>query len=66
MRDHRADQLREAVDITEQLRRVGRNNSAVRVTPPDWRLGRAPRPPAAKIKKARRRQADQSRKKNRT
>lgn len=66
MRDHReGHDPRTLVDITEQMRAVTRKNSALRVTPPDWRIGRAPKPTEKKRAKVRRRQADTSRKRNR-
>lgn len=67
MRDHReGHDQRTLVDITEQLRRVGRQASAVRTTPPDWRLGRRARTNTAKAAaKVRRRQQTESRKRNR-
>lgn len=67
MRDHREGQdPTRLVDITDQLRRAAQRNDAVRTTPPDWRIGRRPRPTAAKVAaKVRRRQAAESRKRNR-
>lgn len=66
MRDHRPDHDPTPVDITELVRRnVGRHGTSVRVTAPDWRIGRPPRPRASAVKKARRQQVAASRKANR-
>lgn len=66
MRDHRLDHDPSPVDITDLIRRnVANHGAAVRLTRPDWRIGRPPRPRASAVKKARRQQVAASRKENR-
>lgn len=65
MRDHRTDRDPTPTDITDRLHAIARRNAAVRVTPPDWRLGRPKKTKTTITKKARRQQQAASRKRNR-
>ena len=64
MRDHRTDRDPTPIDISDRLRAVTRHGAAVRVTRPDWRIGR-PKKKTTTAKKARRQQQATSRKRNR-
>lgn len=65
MRDHRTDKDPTPVDISDRLRAIARHGAAVRVTRPDWRIGRPKKKTATVTKKARRQQQATSRRKNR-
>lgn len=65
MRDHRTDRDPTPVDITERMRQVAARSAALRVTAPDWRIGRPKKKTTTTTKKTRRQQQAASRRKNR-
>lgn len=66
MRDHRTDRDPTPVDISERIRAVAARSAALRVTRPDWRIGRPKKKKTSTTtKKSRRQQPATSRRKNR-
>ncbi len=65
MRDHRTDRDPTPVDISDRIRAVAARSAALRVTRPDWRIGRPKKKTTTTTKKSRRQQQATSRRKNR-
>lgn len=64
MQDHRTGRDPAPQDITRQIRAIAGRGAALRVTPPDWRIGQ-PKTKTKTTKKTRRQQQAASRKRNR-